>query len=330
MDFFNLLLDRILGKNRVWRPGSGFISAAMFILGVSCLFASLFLFDEKSVWHRFSSSIANLMIVGGFLGALIKSSLFLGVFRQELKNVIYDPGALRCRNDMHDIFQSVCRGIHSEFNGAIVVAAGQYYHQYFNEAKEIGYIFTKWDRRIKIEWDDRDRKIIRVKETLEGRISVVVDCADYRYYYVTSYKKSDVNQDDSLEHMDFIVDRNPECPRGMSTEKFFDESGVQQCKYIYKSPVKKGEHDIVRTSAIRMPVSGGTWLRFMPTTFIADFRVRISYPDDLNASFIPSGVSGNFHDNLCNRKSRDSEKIDMTYMGLLCPRQGYILVLSGM
>ncbi|RGX92155.1 hypothetical protein DXA58_20875 [Bacteroides uniformis] len=97
---FNLILimgkDSLLSYNR-FRESSAWI---ILILGMLLYYISYFHIEQPSVWKEILIKIGDVLVIGVILGYLSNAAQFLGIFKQDLQDIVYGKEFLAKRNDI--------------------------------------------------------------------------------------------------------------------------------------------------------------------------------------------------------------------------------------
>lgn len=80
-----------MGKNSLlsynnFRSGSAWFFG---IIGVVLYYAAYFYIDKDSIWREIAIKAGDVLIIGVLLGYLSNAAQFLGIFKQDLQDIIY-------------------------------------------------------------------------------------------------------------------------------------------------------------------------------------------------------------------------------------------------
>ena len=80
-----------------FRSGSAWI---ILILGILFYCFGYFYIDSTSCWREVVIKIADVLVIGVILGYLSNAAQFLGIFKQDLQDIIYGKDFVKKRKDL--------------------------------------------------------------------------------------------------------------------------------------------------------------------------------------------------------------------------------------
>lgn len=159
--------------------------------------------DKDSVWKEITIKIADVLVIGVILGYLSNAAQFLGVFKQDLQDIIYGKEFINNRKDIDTLWETLSKQlfknkfplIHKEFLKVI--------NNYFPE-KEISY-YNDYERNTSIEWVNKENGIIKVTDIVS--FELVAETAEKFTYPIKTWTK--VNNDTIYENKttEFLVNK---------------------------------------------------------------------------------------------------------------------------
>lgn len=78
-------------------------------LFLSCIFDWFDLEGSHKVWFKLMEKAGDLILISSIISFLIDSAEYLGIFKRELEDVLYDTKFLKKRNDIEDIWMKVSK-----------------------------------------------------------------------------------------------------------------------------------------------------------------------------------------------------------------------------
>lgn len=150
---------------KYFRSGAAWI---ILIAGILCYYFGYFQMESNSVWKEVVIKIGDVLVIGVILGFLSNAAQFLGVFKQDLQDVIYGKEFLKQRKDIESLWETISiqmfkekfPAIHKDFLKAI--------QRYFPK-DEVSY-YNDYETNIVIEWVDRDKRIIKVVDNVSFKL----------------------------------------------------------------------------------------------------------------------------------------------------------------
>ncbi len=97
--------DSLLSYNR-FRESSAWI---ILILGMLLYYISYFHIEQPSVWKEILIKIGDVLVIGVILGYLSNAAQFLGIFKQDLQDIVYGKEFLAKRNDIDSLWETVTK-----------------------------------------------------------------------------------------------------------------------------------------------------------------------------------------------------------------------------
>lgn len=273
--------------------------------------------DSPSVWKQIFLKLADVLVIGGVLGFMANASRFLGIFKQDLQDIIYGKEFLDQRKDIYTVWENLSKKLFKNkfpvIHKDLLKAINDYLPQ-----DEVSY-YNDHEAHTNIEWADREKGIIRVTEDITFDLISETDkaipypiktwtinskVADYKND-ITSITVNGVSATNSLSIKKESKDGDYICSERTLTLK-------GSTKYSIK-------YSIVKEYNIREDY----YIGFRAKYIVKDLRVSLDLPDDLEATFVCRGTQKDF-ETINNSKKR----IEKRYRGIILPRQGYIFVLK--
>lgn len=269
--------------------------------------------------------ISDLLVIGGVVGFLTNASHFFGIFKEELRSIIYSDNYLSIRKDIPMIWDKVSAemlerrfpDIHTELFSIIK----EHYFCKHEYSYYDGYRILS-----DITWADNQHSFIII--------------TDYIHFDLVTEKKGKVDLSfwaccDEVQGLELDKDFycNVECfvndikRAPDKVENGYDDE-ILKNKYTWKHVIEidnesgKGVYSIKVIRRRRCRLLTDHDLSFRSKYIIRDMVVSISLPPDLHATFLCRGTPNDF----IIVKNDETNK-EFIYKGLILQRQGFIFAL---
>ena len=162
---------------------------------------------DDSVWKDVAVKAADVLVIGVILGYFTNIAKMLGIFKQDLREIVYMEEHLEKRNDLEQLWDRVSKqmfankfpGIHSQFLQAI--------KEYFPD-NEVTY-YNDYNSFTKVEWHDLANHVIKVTDTVS--FELIPESKDKTVNYPmrtwTRIRKGDTYQEELLQFTVNGIDR---------------------------------------------------------------------------------------------------------------------------
>ena len=91
---------------KYFRSGAAWI---FFILGIVLYYIGYFQIDSQSVWKEIFIKGGDILIIGVILGYLSNAAQFLGIFKQDLQDIIYGKEFIKQRKDITPLWETISK-----------------------------------------------------------------------------------------------------------------------------------------------------------------------------------------------------------------------------
>ena len=298
-----------------FRAGSAWI---ILIVGIILYYCGYFRIQEASLWKEIIIKIADVLVIGVIIGYLSNAAQFLGVFKQDLQDIIYGKEFLSKRNDITPLWETVSKELFKSKFPAISKELLSLIKSNYFPVNEINY-YDDYDVNIEITWADEAHQYLLVKDTRTfdliaetpnrfelpfGSWTNVKDVPKALYY--SEVKKYTINEKEA---------------------RIIDEKKIVENDVLYHEVIAelKGstKYEITQVREKKYLFDRDYDISFRAKYIIHKLKVRLCIPDDLEATFLCRGTAEDFKD--VNSKENCLEK---RYKGLILPRQGYVFILK--
>lgn len=295
-----------------FRSGSAWI---ILILGILFYCFGYFYIDSTSCWREVVIKIADVLVIGVILGYLSNAAQFLGIFKQDLQDIIYGKDFVKKRKDLYPLWETLSKELFKNKFPSIHKALLNVINNYFPK-DEISY-YNDYERHTTIEWINKDKGIIKVTDYIS--FELIADSTDSFLYPIKTWTRvinDEVYQDKMIE---FLVNRSCIEIEESNSVKYKDEICLEQ-KIKLEGSTK---YEIQYTREKIYNINEDYYIGFRANYIVNKLRVYLNLPEDIEAMFICRGTQYDFED----VKTHSTKQIDKKYKGIILPRQGYVFAL---
>lgn len=284
--------------------------------GILSLVLGTFVDFTNDKWEKFLTTFGSSILASGIFALILKSIQFLGVFKEELNEIIYEAKYLKNRNDLPIFWEKVTKvlvkdkfpNIHSDImkdvkDTYLPTALVQYY--------------DNCSENIEIELIDEKKELVRVNHTISftvipyeqgtvfvhpyrNQIACTENCPD------TSIKLNYVKVNNKVESIELKQTRYKNMLESDFEVRLKDKNGYNLEYSVTKTYSLKSDNIIsYRTSYIQN-----------------NFKVQF-FLKGIEANFIEVGTLNNF-----KTKHDKVNFIEKEYTGLMYKKQGYLATLK--
>lgn len=291
------------------------IAWIILIVGILFYYIAYSQLEQQSVWKEVLIKIGDVFIIGVILGYLSNAAAFLGVFKQDLQDIIYGKDFIKQRKDISPLWETVSKQmfknkfptIHKEFLKVI--------KNYFPE-NEVSY-YNDYESHITIEWIDKNTGMIRVRESVS--FEFIADSTDEFVYPLKTWTRVTDSNSYKNEITKFTV--NGKFPEITDSSEYREQDCIcQEQKIKLKGSTK---YEICYERVKEYDINEDNYIGFRAKYIVNKLRVCLIHPNDINAIFTCRGTQLDF-DTIVNDKGR----IEKKYRSIILPRQGYVFALQ--
>lgn len=269
---------------------------------------------EDNVWNGIAIKAADVLVIGVILGYFTNIAKMFGIFKQDLREIVYIEEHLQKRNDLEQLWNRISKQmfenkfpvIHSEFLQAI--------KEYFPK-DEVSY-YNNYDAFTKVEWYDRERHVIKATDTVS--FELVAENKEKKVTYPlrtwTRVNEGEIYEERVLE---FSVNGQP---RQINDPEQFEDLGdkCSEREFIMEGS-EKYEIRYVREKIYSIDTD--YYIGFRAKYLVNGLRVTLSLPDGIEALFTSRGTQHDYENGI------NPDCISKKYKGIVLPRQGYTFAL---
>lgn len=260
-------------------------------------------------------SIGTAILSGRVITAIIFIGQFAGVFKEAVREVMYEKEFLRHRQDLTSIWRNVTDAVFTRRFEEVSDKMIDHVERTFDRSAD--YYQENFEKELRIFWHDRAKGILRIQDRTRADIKPAADRESFDY-------KFEWKPDYDAEHagMPRAVLEGMWAGGAKVTHSTKMDLGVE----IYSVPFKNnGAKRIERIRTIYLSLATEPWLKITLVTFCLNARVRVlECPPELNMRLISLNTARIFA--ISGAAGASSGGLDCEFSGLLSPGQGYILV----
>lgn len=287
----------------------------MLVIGIA-LYVLVYggVFESYPICKEIATKAADVLVIGVILGYFTNIAKIFGIFKQDLRDIVYLEEHLEKRNDLEKLWDTISKQmfankfpvIHSEFLNAI--------KEYF-PGNEVSY-YNNYNAFTKVEWHDRENHIIKATDTVA--FELVAESKDREVTYPlrtwTRVNKGDVYQERITE---FSVNGKAQ---QIEDPEEFENLGDKCCQRVFKmNGSEKYEIRYVREKIYSIDTD--YYIGFRAKYIVNGLSVTLSLPEGIEAIFTSRGTQHDYEDGI------NPDCISRKYRGIIFPRQGYTFAL---
>lgn len=286
-----------------------------FILGIGFYYLGYFQIESQSIWREICIKVGDIFVIGVIIGYLSNAAQFLGIFKQDLQDIIYGKEFIKQTKDITPLWENVSKemfknkfpAIHKEFLKVI--------NEYFPK-NEVSF-YNDYESHITIEWIDRENGIIHVVDS--ASFELIADTTDEFEYPLKTWTRVKYKGVYENKITEFTV--NNTIPDIEDVKSYRDNDDICHEQKVKLKGSTKYEIRYVREK--KYCIDDDYYIGFRAKYIVNKLRVSLDYPDDIDAIFTCRGTQSDFEE-VKNSKRR----IEKKYKSIILPRQGYIFALQ--
>lgn len=307
----NMNKNSLLSSNR-FKGGSAWF---ILIVGIALYVLGYFGISQNSIWKEIVIKMADVFVIGVIIGYLSNAAQFLGIFKQDLQDIIYSKEFIKQKKDIYPQWETISKEmfknkfpiIHKDFLKVI--------SNYFPK-KEISY-YNDYERNTMIEWEKKEDGIIKVTDNISFDL-ISEDSEEFEYPFKNWTRTTN---DKKITNKITVFSVNGKIATILDGEKTTKDNEIcQEQKVVLKGATK---YEIKYTRIKTYDIKEDFYIGFRASYIVNKLRVCLEYPEGIDAIFTCRGTQEEFDDIPTNSKKR----IEKRYKGIILPRQGYIFSL---
>jgi hypothetical protein len=291
-----------------------FIPVFALLIGLSLFIYGTFGSFESLQWKEFWAGLGKTLFASGIFALLLKTFQFMGVFKDELSKVVYDPKFLAKRRDLPEIWEGVSKELFkNKFTGISK-----------RLLKDVTEVYFPTDHST--YYDDLEQ-FISIRYIDEGKVEVSyivnlnIICATnekctYEYSSTLTFK----NDQSEVEMIIKKVEVDNEAKTPIHSVLTNGNQVIDSFKLHLSG---KEKYKIKRDEIKKYFLDNDNIMYFRAAKITNNVKIDIQHPEDLVIDFKKCGTISDFE----LRKDTTTFK-QYRYNGILYPQQGYIITLN--
>ena len=306
-------MKNILSTNNL-RTGAAWL---FLIIGLILYWIGFFYFDDSSLYSKISIKIADVLVIGVVLGFITNAAQFIGIFKQDLQDIIYGKEFIKQRKDIYPLWENLSKelfknkfpSLHKELlntvNGYLPKDEVSYYNDY--------------EIHTSIEWVDKDKGIIKVTDKVS--FDLISETTDEIKYPIKSWTKIK----DRIHYTNSITQITVNGNKPTDIKYIGERQDVEGslCQEQQLSLQGFTKYEIKYTREKTYNIDDDYYVGFRAKYIVNKLRVCLVLPNEIEAIFTSRGTQKDFED-IINKNNQ----IERRYRGIVLPRQGYIFSLK--
>lgn len=305
---FNKIISAILSKTT--------LTVVIFLLGVGAYIWG-FTSEDNSLKKEVLIKIGDVLVIGVVVGFIANAAQFLNIYKTELQKVVFGKEFVGKLKDVTEAWENISKqmfknkfpNIHKEFLKVIT--------SYFPQ-NEVSY-YNEYESHIKIEWEDDNKEIIKVTETV--RFELIAESTGKFDYPLKTWTRVLDGKRYENRITSFTVDNVSITLPAVKLKTEADSNKSEEHRIELKG---KKNYEINYTREKVYDLTDDHYIGFRAKYIVKDLRVNFECPDDIGVQFACRGTQNDFTDVVPAK----SNKMEKKYKGIILPRQGYIFALQ--
>lgn len=306
-------MKNILSTNN-FRTG---IAWVFLIVGISLYIAGFFFIKENSVWNKISIKIADVLVIGVVLGFVTNAAQFIGIFKQDLQDIIYGKEFIKQRKDIYPLWENLSKELFKNKFPTLHKELLKTINRYLPK-DEVSF-YNDYEIHTSIEWVDKEKGIIKATDIVS--FDLMSETTDRIVYPIKNWTIIKNEYEFTNQITQISVNGNKKCQmKDIGISKDMDGSICQEQQLILEGNTK---YEIKYTREKTYNIEDDYYVGFRAKYIVNGLRVCLDLPDGIFAIFICRGTQMDFTD-INSRNNRHEKR----YRGIVLPRQGYIFSLK--
>lgn len=306
-------MKNILSTNNL-RTGAAWL---FLILGIGIYIIGFFYIEENSIWNKIAIKVADVLVIGVVLGFITNAAQFIGIFKQDLQDIIYGKEFIKQRKDIYPLWENLSKELFKNKFPTLHKKLLKTVNGYLPK-DEVSY-YDDYEVHTSLEWVNKEKGIIKVTDSVS--FNLISETKDEISYTIKTWTTIKDKQDYSNKITQITVNGvKPNIMKDMGEKKDTEGALCKETQLILQGKTK---YEIKYTRVKTYNIEDDYYLGFRAKYIVNDLRVCLDLPNDLEATFTCRGTQKDFDD-----IKNNSNRIEKKYRGIVLPRQGYIIVLK--
>ena len=306
-------MKNILSTNN-FRTGAAWL---FLIVGISLYAVGFFLIDDKSVWSKIAIKVADVLVIGVVLGFITNAAQFIGIFKQDLQDIIYGKEFIKQRKDLYPLWENLSKELFKNKFPTLHKELLKTVNGYFPK-DDVSY-YNDYEVHTSIEWMNKEKGIMKVTDKVA--FDLISETTDKIPYQIKTWTTIKDKQEYTNKITQITVNGNKPNDIKYIGEKQDVEGSLCQEQQLFLQGFTKYEIKYTREKTYN--INDDYYVGFRARYIVNKLRVCLDLPDEIDAIFTCRGTQNDFED-----ISNSNNRIEKRYRGIVLPRQGYIFALK--
>lgn len=279
----------------------------MLIVGLISLLYGIFNKTADENFLAFARDSGKAILTGGVFAVLLKSMQFMGVFKEAILSIIYEPQYLENRKDLPSMWEKLSMVL---FKNKFPKISDKLLHdvkEMYFPTKEVIY-YENAEHELKFKILDKDNSLISVTATTN--LDVICESKTTKTFYEHGFSTDCTD----YKMTKFKVDGNDTTKSETSTKNI---DGVEY--HVMKTKLAgKEKYRINLVTERTIDIAKDDLFQFGATKIFNKLKIQIHFDKGLSFDFHSLGTLKNFS----NTKNHEHFR-EFVYDGLIYVRQGY-------
>lgn len=272
--------------------------------------------DDHEVIQEILCTIGNIMVVGvavGFFTTIVQN---LGLFKEELGNVIYAKDFLVNRKDINQIWLNASKAV---FEGKFPEIHQDLFERMlvYLKNKDVAY-YNNYEMHILLEWHSKEKRLVKTTRTIF--FDLIATSKNHQYYTFSTW--GTVNEGDYYS-VNIDVTVNDKAPKAKHINISSEQIGNVKRETVNVSL----KNDLVYHMCIKEEkiynIDSDFVVGYIAKYITNNVRIQLIHPEDILICPVSCGTQINFQE-VNNSKNINEYR----YNHVLLPKQGFCIALN--
>ena len=277
----NILSTNNFGTGAAW---------LFLIVGLCLYFAGFFLIEEKSVWSRIAIKIADVLVIGVVLGFITNAAQFIGIFKQDLQDIIYGKEFVKQRKDIYPLWENLSKELFKNKFPTLHKELLRTVNGYFPK-DEVSY-YNDYEIHTSIEWVDKEKGIIKAMDKVA--FDLISETTDKIPYPIKTWTTIKNQQEYTNEITQITV--NGDTPHDIKYIGETQDVEGSLCQVQQLTLQGHTKYEIKYTRVKTYNINDDYYLGFRAKYIVNKLRVCLDLPNEIDAIFTCRGTQKEFED----------------------------------
>jgi hypothetical protein len=292
-------------NNKAFQASIPWIVLIIGLIGYSL--GSFIDFENKRI-AEYCKGIGTTLLTSGIFAVILKSMQFMGMFKEELVKIIYEPKHLSNRSDLPSLWEKMSTVLFKNKFPKINEKILKDIKDLYFPTSQVSY-YDGAEHTLEILIIDKENGIVKIIDN--STLDVICESKDIKSEYVFGYSKDNI---DGYKLIKFVID-------GDSSPKY--QTNTQNINNLdYEISVAKltgkEKYSIEKTSERMLNLNVDNVVAFNAKKIFNKLKIIIHHDENISIELKKSGTLRGF-----NLKKERSNYKEYICDGLIYPEQGY-------